>query len=108
MLSHSAPLSICLPGISRSCVSVSPSTRAAQIRFITLTWSDQQLQVQIADDGRGFIPQEARGRGYGLLHMRERVAALQGELDIKSRPGGGTTITCTCPLQLSERGAENA
>ncbi|HLI90436.1 MAG TPA: sensor histidine kinase [Ktedonobacteraceae bacterium] len=81
---------------------------AASRVVITLTWSDQQLQVQIADDGRGFIPQEARGRGYGLLHMRERVAALQGELDIKSRPGGGTTITCTCPLQLSERGAENA
>jgi signal transduction histidine kinase len=30
--------------------------------------------------------------------MRERVALIEGRLDVESRPGGGTRIVATVPL----------
>ena len=51
---------------------------------------DGQLLVEVEDDGRGFDPGET-GSGFGLLGMRERVALVQGELEVTSRPGDGTT-----------------
>ena len=81
---------------------------AAMQVWMTLTWSSQQLRVQICDNGRGFIPAEAGGRGYGLIHMRERVEALGGALTIESTPGSGTRITCTCPLHPSGKGKHDA
>ena len=34
----------------------------------------------------------------GLLGLRDRAAALDGELHIESSPGGGTTVTATLPI----------
>lgn len=64
------------------------------------------LRLVVSDDGCGFEPEaersEARdpapGQGYGLLGMRERAAALSADLQIRSAPGHGTTVTLTLPL----------
>jgi signal transduction histidine kinase len=55
------------------------------------------LSFEVSDNGRGF---EANGRpaGAGLENMADRVAALGGELRVNSRPGAGTTIAGTIPL----------
>lgn len=50
----------------------------------------------IADDGRGFDPDEAP-RGLGLNSMRERVGALGGTLDLVSAPQAGTRLTIQIP-----------
>ena len=81
---------------------------AAMQVWMTLTWGGQRLWVQICDNGRGFIPAEAGGRGYGLIHMRVRVEALGGALTIESTLGSGTRITCTCPLHPSGKGKHDA
>jgi signal transduction histidine kinase len=39
--------------------------------------------------------------GDGLLNMRDRMAAVDGELDIRSSPGAGTTVIGTIPVTLS-------
>ena len=89
--------------VQEALTNIEKHSAATQVQ-ITLTWSRQRLQVQIDDNGRGFIPSEAGGRGYGLIHMRERVEALGGDLTIESTPGSGTRIICTCPLHPSGRG----
>jgi len=54
--------------------------------------------LKIEDDGRGFEV-GARGRpGQGLRNLRERTEALGGDLQIKSRPGEGTTVRIRLPL----------
>ncbi|KAB2867463.1 MAG: hypothetical protein F9K46_00300, partial [Anaerolineae bacterium] len=52
------------------------------------------LQVQIADDGRGFVPQTS-SVGYGLRFMRDRARLLGGDLVVDSIPGRGTNIILT-------------
>ncbi|MEQ1701101.1 MAG: sensor histidine kinase [Ilumatobacteraceae bacterium] len=57
------------------------------------------LLVEVADDGRGAAatPAEA-GSGYGLIGMRERVAAYDGELYAGPRPGGGWRVRAVFPV----------
>jgi signal transduction histidine kinase len=51
--------------------------------------------VEIRDDGKGGA---ASGGGSGLVGLRDRVAALAGDLEIESPPGAGTRITMTLPV----------
>ena len=56
------------------------------------------LELVIADDGRGFEPEAAGPAGLGLLSMRERVKLLDGEINIRSRPGSGVRLEVRLPL----------
>jgi signal transduction histidine kinase len=61
---------------------------------------DGGLQVAVRDDGTGFDPALQRDRRtLGLTSMRERVHLLEGELDIESAPGQGTTVMAWVPLK---------
>jgi signal transduction histidine kinase len=67
---------------------------------IKLERGEGEVAVSIADDGRGFVPQEAlRGTGLGLLSMRERVEYLGGRFELESAPGEGTTVRAIVPLE---------
>jgi two-component system, NarL family, sensor histidine kinase DevS len=59
---------------------------------------DRVATAIIEDDGEGFDPGDAPDRGIGLLGMRERVALLDGRLEIESSPGSGTTVVAEVPL----------
>jgi signal transduction histidine kinase len=58
---------------------------------------DAVLRIVIADDGVG-LEGETSVVGIGVIGMRERMAALNGRLEIRSGPKGGTTITAEAPL----------
>jgi signal transduction histidine kinase len=66
---------------------------------VSLRADGGQLILSVADDGCGFDPAAvAAGEHFGLVGMRERVAALHGALDIDSAAGEGTRITVQLPL----------
>ncbi|HEY5693254.1 MAG TPA: GAF domain-containing sensor histidine kinase [Gaiellaceae bacterium] len=67
-------------------VSVSVARRGAHVAAV------------VEDDGDGFDQRAVREDGMGLLGMRERLALLDGRLEIESRPGAGTTIVAEVPL----------
>jgi signal transduction histidine kinase len=69
-----------------------PATASVLVRY-----TKDGLTVQVDDDGRG--PSSPNGTGgNGLLGMRERVAALGGDLDAGPRPGGGFRVLAHLPL----------
>jgi signal transduction histidine kinase len=59
---------------------------------IRLAQANGHLTFQVIDDGRGFDPDET-GYGTGLQGMADRLAAVGGSLEVRSRPGEGTTVT---------------
>jgi two-component system, NarL family, sensor histidine kinase LiaS len=70
---------------------------------IQLTWTIETLTLAIADNGHGFETKSARGKGVGLVSMRERVEALGGDLRLESqRPGGGARIQARVPLAAGD------
>ncbi|MFF0449027.1 sensor histidine kinase [Streptomyces sp. NPDC004609] len=71
---------------------------------LTLSHLDDQVVLDIADDGRGFVPEAALGalpglRGHGLTAMRARLRQLGGTLTIESAPGEGSVLSAAIPLE---------
>jgi len=60
------------------------------------TASDGSALLRVVDDGRGFDTAASRG-GFGLDGMADRVALAGGDLELDSRPAGGTTLTVRLP-----------
>jgi signal transduction histidine kinase len=58
---------------------------------------DTDLRFEVRDDGAGF--ELGDGGGDGLRNMRDRVAALEGRLEILSGQGQGTRVSGTVPLR---------
>ena len=67
----------------------------AQRADVTARIDDSVLRVDVRDDGVG----GASPDGSGLVGLDDRIAALGGQLQIESPPGGGTRIAATLPLQ---------
>lgn len=68
----------------------------AQTCEITLALLDDELRLEVRDDGRG-VPREA-GAGVGLTAMQERAAELGGSCQVESVPGAGTCVRALLPL----------
>lgn len=66
---------------------------AATTVGVVLTQHPHAIELEITDDGNGFVVAESRG--FGLDGMRKRLADLDGDLTVTSSPGDGTRILAT-------------
>lgn len=96
-------IELALYRIAQECLqNVVKHARASTAR-LTFTADRDTARLEIADDGVGFdtfenpLGGDEMG-GYGLLSMAERAEIVGGRLNIRSRPGSGTTVTATIPL----------
>jgi signal transduction histidine kinase len=64
---------------------------------LCLSAAGPQLSFKVTDDGRGFDP-AATAYGTGLQGMTDRLEALGGSVEIRSRPGEGTTVAGCIPV----------
>jgi two-component system NarL family sensor kinase len=73
---------------------------AAPAATVTLARVRRGLGLCVADNGRGFDPDQASvpGRGLGLVTMRERVRAFDGHFRVRTNPGDGTHVHAWLPL----------
>ena len=69
--------------------------RGARAVVIELRDTDA-LRLEVRDDGAGFDPEHVTG-GLGFISMRDRLAAVGGDLTITSRPGSGTSVAASVP-----------
>jgi signal transduction histidine kinase len=73
---------------------------------VTIGYRDQEVTVEIIDDGRGAATPASdgpAGTGHGLIGMRERVTAFEGDLEVGPRPGGGFRVAARLPLAADQR-----
>jgi len=56
------------------------------------------LELAVADNGRGFDPARTDGTRYGIRGMRERADQIGGRLEITSEPGDGTRVVVRVPF----------
>lgn len=75
---------------------------AASTRTVVSTRVEKQKWiVEVSDDGRGFDVSAVAARGrrnFGLQFMRERAELIGAQLEVRSRPGGGTVVSLSIPL----------
>jgi NarL family two-component system sensor histidine kinase LiaS len=65
---------------------------------VTMRFAGNSVVFCINDDGVGFDIQKPND-GIGLDSMRERTESLNGDFNIQSEPGRGTTICITIPIE---------
>ena len=63
-----------------------------------------RICITVADDGIGFdtsggISRKGRKGGFGLFSIRERLQHLGGSLKVDTKPGRGTRVTLSAPLE---------
>ncbi len=64
---------------------------------VKVTAENKELTLVVKDYGKGFQP-GTTGRGNGLDNMKNRAKELNGNLDIESGTGNGTSIRLNIPL----------
>lgn len=63
---------------------------------------EEQVHVQVIDDGKGFQPGEPLSgpdQHFGMEQMRELAQELGGSLSVDSHPGAGTRVEASIPLR---------
>ncbi|WP_156758446.1 sensor histidine kinase [Actinokineospora pegani] len=82
--------------VQESLTNVARHARAVTEVAVRIGHSGDELRVEVADDGEA--RQAARGTGYGLVGMRERVTLLGGGLTAGPAEGGGWVVDVRLPL----------
>jgi signal transduction histidine kinase len=62
---------------------------------VTLSYLDDQVVLDVRDDGSGMAAD--RTGGFGLTVMRQRMDGVGGTLAVESEPGAGTAISASVP-----------
>ncbi len=68
-------------------------SRARRI-WIACEVRDREIRLEVGDDGQG-VDASAGTRGLGMAGMQQRATIIRARLDVRSRPGKGTTVTLT-------------
>ncbi|MER6022563.1 sensor histidine kinase [Streptomyces anulatus] len=68
---------------------------AASTVEVVLTAQPYGIELEITDDGAGFVTEDSHG--FGLHGMRKRLAELGGELTVTSSLGDGTRVLAMIP-----------
>lgn len=64
---------------------------------------DNELVIEIQDDGRGFLAEDVPGPSqHGLRGMRERAELIGADFQVISRPQQGTTVRISLPIKIGE------
>jgi signal transduction histidine kinase len=64
---------------------------------VELTGTEDQINLTIRDDGRGFQRNGEQPPGMGLAIMNYRARTIGAVLDVEKQPGGGTAVSCRLP-----------
>jgi signal transduction histidine kinase len=91
--------------VQESLTNIVRHAQASQIK-LSLRQRGDRLLIQIGDNGVGMTADAMQQpRSFGIAGMRERVLLLDGSIEINSRPGRGTQLKVSIPLQDRRKAA---
>jgi signal transduction histidine kinase len=86
-------------GLTNALKHAGPDTRVE----VKVRYRDDDIEVEVLDDGRGVTSSPPDGSGHGLVGMRERVDVCGGDLKAGPRPGGGFAVRARLPVAVEAR-----
>jgi PAS domain S-box-containing protein len=75
----------------------------ATTALINLRHRDDQIELEIQDNGRGFDLSNIAPENFGINIMRERAETMEAKLEINSLPGQGTQIKVLWPATTQRK-----
>lgn len=93
-------VTLCVFRIAQEALRNCAKHSGARTARVTLGNSGEEIRLSVSDDGCGFdMESEAMKRGLGFTSMRERLRIVGGAMEVQSRPGHGTVIEVSVPLE---------
>ncbi|BCL78824.1 sensor histidine kinase YdfH [Ktedonobacteria bacterium brp13] len=87
-----------LRSVAEGLLNIARHAQASQV-WVCVDQHDQELAIEVRDNGRGFDPSAVAQQGhYGLLGLRERARLLDGQFALLTAPGEGTTLRFLLPV----------
>jgi signal transduction histidine kinase len=86
--------------VQEALTNITKHASASEIR-ISLTAGDQGVMLRVEDNGKGMDPQDARGRGLGLVGIEERAREMGAGFALQTQPGQGTALEISIPRRLA-------
>jgi signal transduction histidine kinase len=83
--------------VAEALTNAAKHARASQVT-VTVDADDERVRLSVTDDGVGGADP---GGGSGLIGLKDRVAALGGQIDITSRDQHGTTVAARIPCAVA-------
>jgi PAS domain S-box-containing protein len=94
---------VCLYRVAQEALRNIAKHASAETVRVSLRGGQNRLLLRVEDAGDGFDRYEAgRKGGLGLVSMEERVRLVKGRLTIRSKPGEGTLVEVSVPLEKDE------
>jgi len=88
--------------VQESLNNIRKHAHARQVWINVREWNDE-LVIEIGDDGQGFAPEDLPMLSqYGLRGMRERAELIGADFQITSQPQHGTVVRLQIPVHLEE------
>ena len=87
--------------VQESLNNIAKHARASEVR-VSLHDQGGRALLQVRDNGVGFEPGKVGHARHGLVGMRYRVQAEQGQLKVESAPGQGVTLRVDLPQGLPD------
>jgi PAS domain S-box-containing protein len=69
---------------------------------VRLLQDEGELEIEVADQGKGFDPEAVSEKNYGLVGIADRTRILGGDWRFESEPGAGTRVWVRLPLSAGE------
>ena len=83
--------------VAEGLLNIARHAQASQV-WVCVAQHDQELAIEVRDNGRGFDPTTVAQQGhYGLPGLRERARLLDGQFALLTAPGEGTTLRFLLP-----------
>jgi signal transduction histidine kinase len=101
---HSVELETAVYRLAQEALTNAAKHGHARRAVVEISEDRAALHLIVRDDGCGFDT-SAETSGFGLLGMHERVALLDGELQVESSPGAGTVVRVRLPVPRGAHGA---
>jgi signal transduction histidine kinase len=86
--------------VEEALTNVGMHSGAHTVRVVLELPSENELGLEVDDDGRGIDTDASRPMGMGTVGMKERALFLGGQLRIESQAGGGTRVRAVFPKEL--------
>ena len=105
-----APVEVALFRVAQEAMTNARKHAQAGRARLVLRRRQGAVDLEVRDWGRGFAPDavggmtNGPGERIGLSGMRERVGLVGGKLEVRSSPGGGTSVTARIPLPAAVLG----
>ncbi len=91
-------VALCLFRVAQETLTNSVRHGNARTIRVSLTAAAGRVELNVVDDGVGFVASERTKSGLGLRSIHERVRFKQGSVSVDSRPGGGTNVLVRIPI----------